>query len=397
MPGINPQSLLEAIDRSSLVELVSDLIRIPSVNPKDAADCARFGITPGEGELAAWIGVRLRNKGLEVRLEEIAPGRSNLIARLPGRGNGPTLAFNGHIDTIGAYEMGERAFSPEVREGRLNGRGAADMKGGIGCFVALLEILAENKFSLPGDIVLTAVVGEEGPPSGTEYLVKHGFHANGAVVGEATGCQVYIGQRGGQFICLKTQGKTAHGSLPSAGINAITHMVTLLNSAQEMSLFKQAHPEFGAPTLTIGTIRGGVRTNVIPDACEATLDIRFPPGIMPTDVLKAWEDQMRSLGIRGTVEAEEEGHPAYLTSSDTCIVRAAQKATSLLGLADRFTLAPYWTDLAYLHRAGVPTIISGPGSILQAHSGDEYVAIDQLFKAAKLYAMIALFFCEREM
>lgn len=385
--------LLAEIEDACPERLVSSLIRIPSVNPKDIDDCRRFGITAGEGMLAQMIYERLTTAGLEARLEEIVPGRPNLIACYDTGEPGPTLVFNAHTDTIGAYDMGERAFQPEIRDGRLYGRGAADMKGALGCFVVALESLAKLRIPLHGKVVLTAVIGEEGPPSGTEYLVQHGFQADGAIVGEASNCRLFFGQRGGQFVLLRTHGKTAHGSMPEAGINAIEDMVRLLASLSTMDLFQELDPRFGPPTCTIGTIRGGVRTNVVADLCEATLDVRLPPGILPQDVLIAFQERIAVLGIRGEAEAEEPGFPAFLTSPDMPVVQAATSALQELGMQAEMALAPYWSDLAYLKEANISSIVLGPGSILQAHSGDEFVEVEQLVQAAKIYALAAVAFC----
>jgi acetylornithine deacetylase/succinyl-diaminopimelate desuccinylase-like protein len=389
-------NLMDEIDQGEVIDLVAELIGIPSVNPKDAVDCERWNIEPGEGKLAAYLQDRLLAAGLETQLEYLAPGRPNLVAYYKGKQPGPRLIFNAHTDTIGAYEMGNKAYLPEIKNERLYGRGAADMKGALGSFVAALEILAKYQVPISGEVVLTAVIGEEGPPSGTEYLVHQGLKADGAVVGEASQCKLFLGQRGGQFVRLRTYGKTAHGSIPDAGVNAIAHMSSILSSIPEMPLFNHTHPQFGMPSCTIGTIHGGVRTNVVPDYCEATLDVRIPPNILPTDVLTAFEEQMDSLNVRGAVEAEEVGHPAYQTEMNTRIAQAAMQALANLNADPTLNLAPYWSDLAYLHKAGIPSIVLGPGSILQAHSGEEYVRLDQLLLATKIYALIAIEFCRGE-
>ncbi len=384
------QSMLQV---EALVTLASDLIRIPSVTPKDAADCQRIGVTPGEGELAETMANRLRKSGLEVTMQEVVPGRFNLIARLRGSGNGPVLCFNGHLDTVGAFDMEQRAFQPEVRDGRLYGRGAADVKGALACFMLVLETLAKREIELPGDIVLTAVIGEEGPPSGTEFLLRSGFEADGVIVGEPSEGRLFVGQRGGQFVRLITKGKTAHGSVPHAGVNAIESMSRLLVSIPKMPLFSQVVGPYGHPSFCVGTIKGGVRTNVVPDRCQCTIDVRMPPGVSPEDVLSSFRAQMDALGIEGFVEPEEEGHPAYLVPEDAWISRAAVQAAKELNLDSKLGLAPYWSDVAFLHQAGLPSLIIGPGSILQAHSAHEYVQISDLITCAQLYMSIVLIFC----
>lgn len=379
-----------------LVEIASELIKIPSVNPKDAADCQRFGIPPGEGPLAEWMAERLRRSGAEVKLQEVERGRPNLIACLPGRGKGRTLAFNAHLDTVGAYEMGEKAFLPRVERGKLFGRGAADVKAALACFMGVFEALNRSGIQMEGDLFLTAVVGEEGPPSGTLHLIENGFRADGAIVGEPSQVRIFHGQRGGQFVRLNTHGQTAHGAMPHAGVNAIEQMARWIMSFPEMPLFTKEIPPYGRATYSTGIIGGGVRTNIVPHSCECTVDVRMPPGVTPEEVLAHFERQRNELGIKGQVESEEEGHPAYLTSIHDPLTQAARRAANDIELDSEPGLAPYWSDMAYFIRAGIPTLIIGPGSILQAHSAEEYVELDQLLAAACLYAACALVFCGRQ-
>lgn len=394
---MNPQtveSILSALQPEPLVELTSQMVRIPSVNPRDASDCVQYGIQPGEAELVQFLKTRLEASGLEVELQEAAPGRCNLIATLRGRKPGRRLTFNGHTDTVGAFEMGKKAFLPEVREGRLYGRGSVDMKGALACFVLALETLARLNLPLEGEVVLTAVIGEEGPPSGSDFLVQHGFTTDGIIVGEASECQVFLGQRGSAFIRLFTHGKSGHGSMPHSGVNAIDQMVRLLAAIPEMELFNRDCAPYGKASRTVGTIEGGVRTNIIPEACNASIDIRIPPGIQPQEVLSAFTHQIEALGINGRVEPVFDGSPAYLTPRESPLALAARSAALQLGLPGTFGLAPYWSDLAYFASSGTPALIIGPGSILQAHSDLEYVETDQLTTAARLYALTALAFCQ---
>ena len=390
-PGL--AELIAAIREGELVAFASQLLRIPSVNPKDADDCVQMGIDPGEGRLVEALAVHLSGAGIAVETEEIAPDRPNLLARVRGPKPGPVLAFNAHTDTVGAFAMRERAFRPEVQRGALYGRGAVDMKGALACFVLALEILARHASLQAGEVVLTAVIGEEGPPSGSEHLTRQGFHPDGIIVGEASGCKIFTGQRGGQFVRLTTLGQSGHGSIPSSGVNAIDEMMRLLAAAPNMELITHSQGSYGAPTWSVGTIRGGVRTNVIPDDCVATIDVRIPPGIQPGDVLSNMERLAGELGISAHVEAEETGYPAYLTDPDSRLVRLARKASRMLvGRADT-DLAPFWSDLAYFAQVGVPGVVIGPGSILQAHSDEEYVDVSQLIKATQLYVLIATLFC----
>lgn len=387
------QDLFNAINEEELVSFVKEMIRIPSVNPQDSEDCRRFGVTPGEGELAEMLARRLEKLDLEVELQEVEPGRPNLLARYHGNRSGRRLVFNGHMDTVGAYEMGATAYSPVIRDGCLHGRGAADMKGALACFSYALEILARRHIPLAGEVMLTAVIGEEGPPNGTEHLLENGFTADGVVVGEASECRLFAGQRGGQFVRVTTRGKTAHGSMPQAGINAIEQMAGLLAALPGVDLFKRQVGDYGITTFSTGVIQGGVRTNIVADYCQASLDVRMPPGISPEEVLACFADLMAKMGIEGEVHPEEQGHPAYLTPAGAYIHHSALKALELTGPGSKPEIAPYWSDLAHFSLAGIPAVIYGPGSILRAHSGDEYVEIEHLVRAARFYLALAVLFC----
>jgi succinyl-diaminopimelate desuccinylase len=390
-------AITKSIKIESLVNLISDLISIPSVNPKDYQDATKWGVSPGEGELVEFLLNRIKSKKIEVWIDYLEPGRPNLIARYPsGDCTGPILALNAHTDTISAYEMGKNAFTPKVMNGKLYGRGVADMKGALGCFVIALETIANLDVQLSGQVVLTAVIGEEGPPSGSEYLVDHGFRADGVIVGEASECHLYNGQRGGQFVCVRTFGKTGHGSVPGSGINAIEHMANLITNIPEMEIFQAKPSTFGLPTCTTGTIHGGVRTNVIPDECVATFDIRFPPGFYPDDVVNAFNNQIKKMGINGEVYPEELGYPAYVTDPNNKLVKALKQTLQSLNQTSEISLAPYWSDMAHFSNADIPSVVLGPGSILQAHSGEEYVEIRQLELATRIYMLSILNFCGAE-
>lgn len=386
--------LIQAIDNRPLIELISDLISIPSVNPKDYQDADKWGVTPGEGELVRFIHNRVKSKPIEVMIDYVEPERPNLIAKYPsGDSKGPILALNAHTDTIGAYEMAESAFTPEIKNGKLFGRGVADMKGALGCFLIALETLVTLDIQLSGQVILTAVIGEEGPPSGSAYLIDNGFRADGAIIGEASQCRLFNGQRGGQFVYIRTTGKTGHGSVPSSGINAIENISKLITAIPDMTLFKAKDPQYGTPTCTTGTIRGGVRTNVIPDECEATLDVRIPPGFTPDEVIEAFKNQLTRLGINGEVYAEDPGFSAFVTDPETRIVNKVKETLQSLNQPTGIALAPYWSDLAHFANGNIPSIVLGPGSIHQAHSGEEYVEISQLELATKIYLLSILNFC----
>jgi succinyl-diaminopimelate desuccinylase len=176
-------------------------------------------------------------------------------------------------------------------------------------------------------------------------------------------------------------------------VNAIDEMMRMLAAAPYMEMFTHSQGQFGAPTWSVGTICGGVRTNVIPDDCVATIDIRIPPGIMPGEVLNSLERLAGKLDISVCVEAEEVGYSAYVTDPKSRLIRLSKWASQVLGDHGDTDLAPFWSDLAYFAQVDVPAAVIGPGNIQQAHSNDEYVAISQLVRATQLYLLISTLFC----
>lgn len=381
------------------VALAAELVRIPS-HP---------GVPRQEEAVGRHLARWLQSHGVEPRLEEVAPGRPNVLATVGRREvAAPRLLFCGHTDTVplNADDPGH-GFSGEVREGRLLGRGAADMKGPVAAMAAALVALDGVIDDLGGSAMLAAVVDEEMESVGAEALVHGGVRAGGAVVGEPTGNRVALGHRGLEWLAVDFRGRAAHGGTPERGVNAIAaaaRFVTLAGERLAPAFAALRHPLLGPPTLNFGTIHGGDQPSTVAASCELTLDRRSLPGETFESVtaeLRALLDEVerempglttslrRVTGGMATME-----HRALLTPADHPLARAAFAARRFVlgeGADDPGIAFPAWTDGALLAGfGGLPTIVLGPGDLADAHSPRESIAVAEIEEAARIYAAMAL-------
>lgn len=366
----------------SATDLLQELVRIPSVNPDHAPGTTRCG----EGALASWLSNWLRDRGAEVDLEEIQPGRPNLIARFAPRDGRPRILLGPHLDTVGIEGMTIEPFSGEIRDGRLWGRGACDTKGPM---AAMLWGLHENAATLedsPVAIDFVAFMGEESGQWGSRHFAgNHAADYQFAIVGEPTDLDLVHVTKGSLWATLATTGRAAHSSMPERGENAVMTMVRALPALEAMLRERLAtftHPVLGRSTLNVGRIRGGTRPNIVPDHCEVELDLRTTPSLRDAGgALKLVHEGLAGSPIR-LVEAHD--NPPMETPGDHPwieSIRAVRPASKLVG-------APWFSDAAHLSAGGIPSICLGPGSIDQAHTCDEFIEISALEDGAALFTAL---------
>lgn len=390
------QTALGRLPKEEVVELTRRLIRIPSVNPPG-----------GEGPVAEHLALLLEREGITCELQEVEPGRPNLIASI-GTGKSPHLAFNGHIDVVGA---GERAnwsvdpFAGELRDNRIIGRGACDMKGGIAALTCAFLAIHRAKIPLAGTLSYTAVMGEETGSVGAGHLLQSGFTADAAIVGEcSTAEQIGIGYRGALWFEVTTHGRTSHGSRPHLGINAILQMTdlvipTLRNVVNEMPHVEHTEFLIKKPTLNVGMISGGFKVNVVPDACSATFDLRIVPGQSSGEVLKAVQQALRGLAehhsdFRWDLKVIKQIEP-FITDPNSRLVQSLTAACQRTnGALPKCVGKTGYSDAnAFAGRLGISAVAFGPGAIGSGHSPDEWVDIDDLYKVAQIYVATAIDYC----
>ena len=384
------QLLRRHLDLDELVRMAQALVRLDSSNP------------PGDEAAAArWVADRMRQLGFsDVRLVEPRPGRASAVGRLVGQG-GPgnrALLWNGHIDVVPAGDpAGWRhpPFAGVVADGRLWGRGAADMKGAVTALLEAVATLQRAGVRLQGDLVVHAVADEEMLGElGTRHLVASGeARADAAVCGEPTGLRPLVACRGILWVRITARGRSCHASTPHLGINAISQMGRVIQALDGLR-WSARHPLLGPPTLSVGTIAGGTKTNVVPDRCTITVDRRLLPGETARQALEELRQVLRGLQAadpRLDVELEvlEQAEPSEISPAEP-IVQAALRARRLVGLDDDGVGGMVaTTDARFLiNDAGIPTVILGPGRLEQAHTVDESVALDELEAGALLYAAL---------
>ncbi|MCD6503956.1 M20 family metallopeptidase [Candidatus Bathyarchaeota archaeon] len=382
--------MLEKIGTNEIIELTRRLVRIPSENPPG-----------GEGEIAEFIAEKLKDLGLTVRVYEFKPGRPSVVGLLSGVKEKPTLMFNGHIDTVPVGDKDLWSVDPfegVLRDGRIYGRGAADMKGALAAMIASVKAIVESEVRLRGRVILTFVADEEVTGYGTRDLIRRGYRADFAIVGEPNELNVQTAHKGVLWLKVVTRGKAAHASVPHQGVNAIYRMADICLALEKMNslLAGRKHSLLGSPTINVGTIKGGIKTNIVPDYCEITIDRRLIPGEKPIDVKQEIEETLESLGgktskLQFELEVLNLADPSE-TPQDELIVQVARKAVKeVIGRDPGVTGFTATCDMRFLvNEAGIPTIILGPGSLRQAHVIDEYVEVEQVINAAKIYTSIIL-------
>ena len=395
MPAPDADRLLGLVDDDFVAGLAAELIAIPGHEDLDRR----------EAGVALFLDELLRAEGLAVELAEVEPGRPNVIARLAGTAPGPCLMLNAHIDTVPGYGMPD-AYTPRWRDGRLWGRGAADMKGALACMAGALRALRRSGRPLAGEVVLAGVVGEESGSHGTLHLVEAGGRADFAIVGEPTRLRIARAHKGGMWAEVKFEGRAAHGSVPEQGVNAIQHaarFVTAVETRLRPQLDGRTHPLLGRATVNTGVIRGGDRPPTVPSWCSVQLDRRWLPGEDHAGVLEELRDLLRELEadlpeLRWTVE-EMPGTATFVhwwldTPEDVAGMPELRAAVEhVQGQAAELTGVQFWTDAALLaHQGATPAVVCGPGDIAQAHGDEEWVEREQLELATRVYLLAAAAF-----
>ena len=379
---------------ADVVALLSDLVAIPSVNPAfrtTEAPAEWFGEAAMAAHVAAW----LSDHGAEVQLDPVFPGRPNVIARLRG-GGGRKLLWEGHLDTVQATGMSIEPFRPVLRDGRLYGRGAVDDKGCLVAFMLALRDLARDP--APVDITFVAAIDEEHHYRGVQHYLGRGEQADGGVAGEPTGLRVVSACKGCVRWEIEIRGRGAHSSRPEEGIDAIAIGADLVRHLRDVfapRLAVRAHPLLGQPSLICSLIRGGEGINTVPARCSLKFDRRTLPAETTREAWSEIEAEVHRFAVGLDRDAAVIMHPPFVEGDgmdvpeDAAIIAVARAACRAEGLPDEAMGVSFGSDAAVMTRAGIPTIIFGPGSIDQAHTADEFVSVAEVARAARMLADMA--------
>jgi acetylornithine deacetylase/succinyl-diaminopimelate desuccinylase family protein len=362
----------QTMNHEQITQLLQDLVRIPSISPLGDP-----GVEPkntGEARIAEYVADFLRKLALDVELHDVEPGRPNVVGRFSSRGGRKSVAFAPHTDTVSVAGMTIEPFGGEIRDGKLYGRGACDTKGSLAAMLAAVANVIRRKEFREGDldVCLCALMGEESGSHGVRALLERGFRADFAIAGEPTHCRVVHTHKGAIAFKIITRGRSVHSSMPERGESAIKKMAGVIDyllGEYSESLKRVRNPILGSPAINVGIIRGGSQLNIVPEYCEIEVDRRTVPG-------ENHEEILRQLRERLSVEVELIGvcGPLY-TDPQNPFVRALGQET--IG-------APWFCDAAFFAAYGIPAVAFGPGDVAQAHTADEFVELDEVFRVAQI-------------
>lgn len=375
--------------RGDAVALTSALVGVDSRNPRLIPEA------PGEGECARTLASILDAWGFRVALQESAPNRPNVVARI-GRPGGRTLMFNGHLDTVGVAGMTHPPFEPVIHDGKLYGRGSCDMKGGVAAMCAAAVLAADA--GMDGEIVIAAVTDEEWQSAGTSALIAGGVRADAAIVTEPTRLAIGPAHRGFAWAVVTVHGIAAHGSRYDVGVDANTMaglLLAELEAYQQGVLPQRTHALLGRGSFHAARIAGGLGLSTYADACRVEFERRTLPGETgegfaaelraACDRVAAREPRFRAVVEVTFVQAAND------VPVDAPIVQSLARAVEAVeGTAADIEGLSYWTDAALLSAAGVPAICYGPGDIRLAHSATEWVPVSEVRRATAVLAQTAI-------
>lgn len=375
---------------SETTELLRQLVAIDSINP----DLVPGGA--GEGNIARFVAQWFERAGLEVVIDEAAPGRPNVIGIARGSGGGRSLMLNAHMDTVGVAGM-ERPHDPYIEDNRLYGRGAFDMKGGLAAIMAAGA--AAKQRGLRGDVIVTAVVDEEYASIGTASIVKR-WKADAAIVTEPTDLHICTAHKGFAWFSVETQGIAAHGSRPDLGVDAIVKMGKVLMGLEELDLSLHsaaAHRLVGSGSVHASLIAGGQELSSYPERCSLSIERRTIPG----ETMQQVEAEIPAIfsriaahdpAFRATVKTGLTREPFEVSPQEPIVQTVLQHAQRLLGREIEEVGGTGWMDSALLAAAGIPTVIFGPGGE-GAHAVVEWSDLAQVEQCAEILAAVAQEFC----
>jgi acetylornithine deacetylase len=371
-----------------VLSLLRDLVAINSVNPTLVPGA------PGEGAIAEAVAHAMRQAGLDVSIEPAAEGRPNVIGVLEARAKGPSLMFCGHTDTVGVAGMSD-PFTPAMRDGRLYGRGAQDMKGGVAAMIDAARVVADHGGPDSGRLIVAAVVDEEHLSLGADALVRN-WRADAGIVTEPTDLAIGIGHKGFTWIEIDVVGKAAHGSRPTEGVDAIMRLGRVLARLEALDRELQSRPphaRLGTGSLHASLVEGGQELSSYPGRARLTIERRTLPGEAESAGLAEVLEIVRSLSHEdATFRASARtvfSRPAYEVPANHPLPgRVADALRSVRGSSARLVGASFWTDAAVLGHAGTPSVLFGPGGD-GLHSCEEYVNVADVTLCRDVLAAVA--------
>jgi succinyl-diaminopimelate desuccinylase len=378
------------IRKSELVDLTIRLVQLPTENP------------PGNEKAAVpFLKSALSKMGFKTKTVLSPKRRWNIIAEKRWGKGGRAFIFNGHLDVVPAGDPSQWNYPPfqgKLYKGRIYGRGASDMKGGIASFLHALSMIHRSKIHLhQGTVILHLVSDEESHGhQGMGCLTQKGeIKGDAALVGEPTDLHPVIAHKGALWLRISTLGKSAHSGKPHLGVNAIEKMMKLIHQIQSIPLERE-HPLLGKPTLNVGTIQGGTKINIVPDHCEIELDRRMLPNEKKEEIVREIKEILDSLRSQDPffqyqLEEIDFAEPSEVNPEEEIVRMGVEAIREVTG--EKLPLRAFsgFTDSRYyINHCHIPTLILGPGDTNQIHTRDESVEVEALVQAAQIYALIVI-------
>ena len=378
------------IKEEDIINLAQQLIRIPSDE------------TAGEQEVCDYLESVLKSLGMKIKIQQVKPNRPNIIAEVVGNNSGKVIMLNGHIDTVPIGDIDKWSVDPyggNIKNNKLFGRGATDMKGSIASMIIAIKYMMNNITNFNGKIIFTGVMAEETTGIGTQKVVEDNIKADMAIVGEPSDEKIYRAHKGTMWFNLFSYGKLEHSSESDSGSNnAIINMMKLIEEINKISkeLEMIDNDLVGHPTINVGLIEGGTKQNMIADSCKVSIDRRVLPGEDPDkilDELRVRFNKLRSTDSRLEFDIKKDTiREAVEVSESEQIVQELKKALNKVFNKDTIVSGmKATTDMSILVNQGkIPSVIYGPGFIKQAHTIDEFIEVERLIKSSEVYAEVLL-------
>jgi acetylornithine deacetylase ArgE len=377
--------------------LLRDLVALPSVNPMGRP---LSGPDIYEHRVTAYLENFFRSLGVPCERQPVAPLRENILAWTDFTDAAASVIFEAHQDTVPTDNMTIDPFAARIENGRLYGRGACDIKGGMAAMLAAFARLVRDKSKGAASVVMICSVDEEFTFQGVQRLVQLNLRQRfsnllGAVVAEPTQLHMVNSHKGAVRWDLTTTGRSCHSSRPEQGVNAIYRMASVLSHieryAEELRTAR-TDPRLGPPTLSVGRIDGGTSVNTVPDQCRIEIDRRLLPGEKAASALEHLHDYLRRRvdpALTFSFSAPWlSAPPLSAAGSEELVVRLGAAIDSVIG-THQVQAVPYGTDAAPLAEAGIPSVVFGPGDIARAHTCDEWVPLDEVEQASEILYRLA--------
>jgi acetylornithine deacetylase len=373
--------------------LLRDLVRIPSVNPMGRpADKPIYF----ESRVTDYLEAFARDLGVKWERQTVAPQRDNFVAKFEAGPNRPTFVFEVHQDTVPVDAMTIDPFGGMISGGKLYGRGACDVKGGMASMLSAFARLVRERPATSANIIIACTIDEEHTFTGATELIRRGLRADGAIVAEPTQLNIVSAHKGAVRWTVETPGRACHSSRPERGINAVYRMGRLLQAIERYAdrlRRSRTDPLLGPPTLSIGRIEGGLSVNTVPDFCRIEIDRRLIPGEDPLGAARDFRDFLeRQTDVDCPFSCTEPWLAASALAPDNseAMVRRLGAAINAVVGQHQVEAVPYGTDAAPLAAGGIPSVVFGPGDIAQAHTADEWVELTQVEQAAEILYRFAV-------